>query len=220
MRSILFGPPCIGLLSLMGTIFPFFQSIIRIVCILYLSPFLFCYVVCSVMLCSSYFSSSTQVFQHFALTPLLLFFSISSHLDTPISPFPSVRQSAFSATVAGNLSDYGVAFTDYDAPGLNLGGDFDPVTGTFLVPMRGLYIFHVSATFFSPMISLRPVVTLSVNGVDRARLQARFDMTQSSKNVAVTIAQALGQGDTVRLVNLAETPNIDCSASFVGYLLS
>lgn len=66
----------------------------------------------------------------------------------------------------------------------------------------------------------QPAVAISVNDVEKARLQADVDMMQRIETVGVTIALPMVKGDIVRLVNVFENPNIDCFATFAGYLLA
>lgn len=66
----------------------------------------------------------------------------------------------------------------------------------------------------------QPAVAISVNEVERARVQAHVDMMQRIENVGVTIALPMVKGDIVQLVNVFENPNIGCFATFAGYLLA
>ncbi|XP_071478454.1 uncharacterized protein [Diadema antillarum] len=138
----------------------------------------------------------------------------------PLSSFPRVRQSAFTVTVAGNLTLADEPLTNYNSPVVDINGDFNIDSGTFVVPMRGIYIFHLDVTFVSPSLDVRAALAITVNDAIRARVQARFESPQLRKNAAVTIAQSLQQGNSVQLLNLLSTPDIDCNVVLTGYLLS
>ncbi|XP_054751215.2 uncharacterized protein LOC129257007 [Lytechinus pictus] len=140
---------------------------------------------------------------------------------TPISPAPKVRQSAFSVSLAGNLSrEEGSIFSNYNPPALNINDDFDVERGTFLTSLKGLYIFHLSATFTTTVSDARPAITVNVNNVERARGSVKVNPIQISNSVGVTIALPMVRGDIVELFNVLDDSNIDFFLTFSGYLLA
>ncbi|XP_041458674.1 uncharacterized protein LOC121410569 [Lytechinus variegatus] len=140
---------------------------------------------------------------------------------TPISPAPKVRQSAFWVSLAGNLSrEEGAIFSNYNPPALNINDDFDAERGTFLTSLKGLYIFHLSATFTTTVSDAKPAITVNVNNVERARGSVKVNPIQISNSVGVTIALPMVQGDIVELFNVLDDPNIDFFLTFSGYLLA
>ncbi|NP_999669.2 cortical vesicle protein CV34-53 precursor [Strongylocentrotus purpuratus] len=154
---------------------------------------------------------------------------------TPIVSFPRARQSAFSVNLNGvDLSVADSIIKSFAPPTVNIGDEFDRMTGVYTAPFEGLYMFHLAVTFSSEADGEgRAAVAFQTNGNTKAQVS---DQVQSipqvpafrdiytyylpPQNSAITVAQNLNQGDKITLRNVIAVSGVRGSVTFVGYLLS